>query len=180
MSMTANRSELLDSLVSQFEDKTGKPIDFVGRKKDLILAKKAFCYVANQIHGFSLTEIGKRMGYGGAYTGHDSVRYHVGNAKAQIKFNDRVVIDSINNIFNLDILDEGCQDPRSIRIRELEALLKENDRLTPFIDILKKVPPGKVWEVRERLELFLKSYSFNHKDVITEYTAEGTEMTGIF
>ena len=180
MSRTKTRSELLDSLVSQFNEKTGELITTVSRKKKIILAKKAFCYVAREIHGFGLVEISERLGYGGSYTGHGTVRYHVENAKAQIKFNDRLVIDSINNIFDLDILDEGCQDPKSVKIRELEAKLKENDRLTPFIDILKKVPPGKGWEVRDRMELFLKSYSFKNKDVITEYVYKGTEMTGIF
>ena len=178
--MTKERVELLDSLVEACEVNTGFALTSTGRKIELILAKKAFCYVAREIHGYKLHEIAERLGYGGVYTGHDTVRYHVENTKAQIDFKDRIVIDSINNSFNLDILEEGCQDPKSIRIRELEAQVEENKRLTPLIDILNRVPPGKVWEVRERLELFLKGYSFKHQDVITEYTAADTEMIGIF
>jgi len=180
MSLTKDRAELLDSLVQTCEDNTGYKLNAKSRKTEVVMTKKAFCYVAREIHGYKLHEVSKKLGYGGAYTGHDTVRYHVIQTKAQIEFKDRTVIDAINNCFNIDILAEGCQDPKSIRIRELESELEENKRLTPFIDILKRVPPGKVWEVRDRLELFLKGYSFKHQDVTTEYTAADTEMTGIF
>ena len=180
MKLSKERSELLDSLVQTCEGNTGYTLNTKSRKAEVVMTKKAFCYVAREIHSFTLEQISSKIGYGGLYTGHDTVIYHLNQAKAQIGFNDRIVIDAINNAFNLDILDEGCQDPKSIRIRELEVEVEENKRLTPFIDILNRVPPGKVWEVRERLELFLKGYSFKHQDIITEYTAADTEMTGIF
>lgn len=148
-----NRQELLQ-LVELMNNFCGSDITKKGRKKEVANAKKAFCYYARNVKKHKLVEIGDVLN-----VGHDTVLYHATTGHSMVLYKDAEMIHYLNSAFGNQ--ETGLLDPKDQEIQNLKDQIATQKRMQPFIEILKEVPQGKMWEVRERLELFLRSYKFN-------------------
>lgn len=165
--ITLNEYYTLRKLRKDMEAYTSLDISTKGRKRNLVDARKAFVYTARE-KGFTFQNIGDTIGFP-----HDAVFYHYRKAKELIELKDRAFADLLKNAYQNNVIEE-------MDIIEMKNKLKELERLNPFLDLMDRIPEGKVWEVRDRLELFLKSYEFKTEDRLKMYVAEGTEMIGIY
>ena len=165
--ITLNEYYTLRKLRKDIEVYASVDLSTRGRKRNVVDARKAFIYTARE-KGFTFQNIGDTIGFP-----HDAVIYHYKKAKDLVELKDIVFADLLKNAYQNNFIEE-------MNIIEMKKKLKDLERLNPFLDIMHRIPEGKVWEVRDRLELFLKSYEFKTEDRLKMYVAEGTEMIGIY
>lgn len=165
--ITLNEYYTLRKLRKDMEAYTSLDLSTKGRKRNVVDARKAFIYTARE-KGFTFQNIGDTIGFP-----HDAVIYHYKKAKDLVELKDRVFADLLKNAYQNNVIEE-------MDIIEMRKKLKDFERLNPFLDLMDRIPEGKVWEVRDRMELFLMSYEFKTEDRLKMYVAKGTEMIGVY
>ena len=153
--VTSRETNIMKGLVNQVNLYNNLDIRERSREREYAYARKAYIWVANKIHRVKVKHIGDEID-----TCHATVIYHIRTAQDWIDRNDREFITLINNSFNLDIkpgedLDTFKRE-RTIE-KDMKELRESVGRLEPFLDLLRDIPEGREQDVRDRLELFLKT-----------------------
>ena len=153
--VTEREKSIMNNLIGQANLYSNLDIRTRSRERDFAYARKAYMWVANKVYRVKVKHIGDEVN-----TCHATVIYHIRTAQDWIDRNDKEFISLVNNSFDLDIK-PGVSLDTFKRQRTVDAemtKLKESvGSLEPFLDLLNEIPEGREQDVRDRLQLFLKT-----------------------